>query len=282
MGNPMRISAPTVFFKEGDQFVYSAGLGDPCPLLLEGQRYQIRREIASGEWSFGAPSQPEPASPAVSFTMSSTGTILVNFPKHGFGGGEMVFFVGDLPPGVSAYGVAYVNQVINSTLIELGDGFIPLRYPTVTFTIANPGVVNLANHGLQVGQSVRFGSTGTLPTPLVANLPYQVQSVTGASTFTVSSGGAALQFSGTPTGTAAINTASKAQEGFGSLAFTRNGTTTQMFRSVATGIFLEAAGTRTVQMSNGDAVTFANLPANRVIPIQARTVEDGTVAIGLH
>lgn len=80
---------------------------------------------------------------------------------------------------------------------------LPYIDSTVTITIAAPGVVTWANHGLAVNDTIRFTTTGALPTGLAINTTYYVKEVLSANTFTVSAsaGGAAITTSGTQSGT---------------------------------------------------------------------------------
>ena len=80
---------------------------------------------------------------------------------------------------------------------------LPYIDATVTITIAAPGVVTWANHGLAVNDTIRFTTTGALPTGLAINTTYYVKTVLSANTFTVSAsaGGAAITTSGTQSGT---------------------------------------------------------------------------------
>lgn len=88
----------------------------------------------------------------------------------------------------------------------------------VTITIATPGVVTWMSHGLAAGQTIVFQTTGALPTGIVIATTYFVLA-TGLTAntfqFSLSSGGAAVNTSGTQSGvqtgltddTAAIQTA---------------------------------------------------------------------------
>jgi hypothetical protein len=80
---------------------------------------------------------------------------------------------------------------------------------TVTFTIASPGKVNWTEHGLAANALVYFGVTtaGVLPTGITAGTTYYVRNP-GTNDFEVSatSGGASINFSGTPSGTANCTT----------------------------------------------------------------------------
>jgi hypothetical protein len=80
---------------------------------------------------------------------------------------------------------------------------LPYIDSTVTISIAAPGVVTWANHGLSVNDTIRFTTTGALPTGLAINTTYFVKEVLSANTFTVSStaGGTAITTSGTQSGT---------------------------------------------------------------------------------
>jgi hypothetical protein len=76
-------------------------------------------------------------------------------------------------------------------------------YPTVTITIASPGVVTYTSHGLAANAPVSFSTSGSLPTGLTAGTTYYVKTVLDANTFTVSatSGGSVINTSGTQSGT---------------------------------------------------------------------------------
>ena len=80
---------------------------------------------------------------------------------------------------------------------------LPYIDSTVTISIAAPGVVTWTNHGLSVNDTIRFTTTGALPTGLAINTTYYVKEVLSANTFTVSTsaGGAAVTTSGTQSGT---------------------------------------------------------------------------------
>ena len=80
---------------------------------------------------------------------------------------------------------------------------LPYVSSTVTITIAAPGVVTWTAHGLSVNDTIRFTTTGALPTGLAINTTYYVKEVLSANTFTVSTsaGGAAVTTSGSQSGT---------------------------------------------------------------------------------
>lgn len=82
------------------------------------------------------------------------------------------------------------------------------RLGTCTITIATPGVVTLAGHGLVAGDKIKFSTTGTLPTGITAGTTYYVIATgltTDAFQFSTSSGGAAVNTTGTQTGTHTLN-----------------------------------------------------------------------------
>jgi hypothetical protein len=80
---------------------------------------------------------------------------------------------------------------------------LPYIEATVTISIAAPGVVTWTGHGLSVNDTIRFTTTGALPTGLAINTTYFVKEVLSTNTFTVSTsaGGAAVTTSGTQSGT---------------------------------------------------------------------------------
>jgi len=73
---------------------------------------------------------------------------------------------------------------------------------TPTISIATPGVVTLATHGLTNGSMVMFRTTGALPTGLLPEVVYfVVGSTTNTFNVAATSGGAAIATSGTQSGT---------------------------------------------------------------------------------
>lgn len=75
---------------------------------------------------------------------------------------------------------------------------------TVTITIASPGVISWASHGLVAGSIVTFSTTGALPTGITALTPYYViSSGLTANTFQISATpfGSAINTSGSQSGT---------------------------------------------------------------------------------
>lgn len=117
----------------------------------------------------------------------------------------------ELPPGVM---FPYPMRFAPSGFLLLGIA-APLRasYPalyealcpllgTFTVTIASPGVLTVAAHGLVVGDPVFLTTTGALPTGLAQNTIYYVQSVPTANTLTLAAtkGGAAINTTGTQSG----------------------------------------------------------------------------------
>ena len=80
---------------------------------------------------------------------------------------------------------------------------LPYIASTVTISIAAPGVVTWTGHGRSVNDTIRFTTTGALPTGLAINTTYYVKTVLSVNTFTVSTsaGGAAVTTSGTQSGT---------------------------------------------------------------------------------
>jgi hypothetical protein len=80
---------------------------------------------------------------------------------------------------------------------------LPYVDSTVTISIAAPGVVTWTGHGLSVNDTIRFTTTGALPTGLAINTTYYVKEVLTTNTFTVSAsaGGTAITTSGTQSGT---------------------------------------------------------------------------------
>jgi hypothetical protein len=106
--------------------------------------------------------------------------------------------------GGTTTGSNYLNTTERYTAYRGGDRVYVLRpASTVTVSIAGPGIVTWAAHGLSVGTPVRFTTTGALPTGLAANTLYFVERVLSANTFTVtaSQNGQAVVTSGGQSGT---------------------------------------------------------------------------------
>ena len=112
-----------------------------------------------------------------------------------------------------AANVGYVNDVViagdvDSTTAIRGIGKSTYDQAkslgTVTVTIASPGVATLTTHGLILGDTVKFTTTGALPTGIVSGTAYFV--ITAGLTandfqFAATSGGAAINTSGSQSGT---------------------------------------------------------------------------------
>lgn len=75
--------------------------------------------------------------------------------------------------------------------------------PAITLSIASPCTATLIAHRLSVGETISFATSGSLPTGVTAGLTYYVASAHSVDTFTFSatSGGAAINSSGTQSGT---------------------------------------------------------------------------------
>lgn len=77
------------------------------------------------------------------------------------------------------------------------------RSATITVTIASPGVVTWTNHGLVAGSTVKFSTTGALPTGITAGTTYYVIATGLAdSSFRIAAtnGGAAINTTGSQSG----------------------------------------------------------------------------------
>lgn len=83
------------------------------------------------------------------------------------------------------------------------DTFRNYANPTVTITIASPGVITLAANNLAVNDTVTLYTDGALPTGLTAGTAVYVKTILTADTFTVSAtaGGTVIATTGTQSGT---------------------------------------------------------------------------------
>lgn len=107
------------------------------------------------------------------------------------------------PPQANGIFVSDVDR----TLIAYGahNGY----QSTVTMTIASPAVVTWTAHGHAVGDTVKFTTSGALPTGVTAGTTYYIISVTTDTfTFSTSSGGSAVNTSGSQSGTHTATTGS--------------------------------------------------------------------------
>lgn len=102
---------------------------------------------------------------------------------------------------VLEFGDQYIRFYFNRGQLQTA-GVSPYNSATVTITIASPGVITWTGHGFSNGQAVAFTTTGALPTGLSANTTYYVVNAT-TNTFQVSAtvGGAAINTSGSQSGT---------------------------------------------------------------------------------
>lgn len=105
-----------------------------------------------------------------------------------------------------------------------------VRAQTFTVTIASPGVVTCASHGLGQGEAVVLSTTGALPTGLVAGTTYYVSKTSyGGSTFALATSranaitGTNINTSGTQSGTHTITSYSSTRgTGAGTTEISRN------------------------------------------------------------
>jgi hypothetical protein len=115
--------------------------------------------------------------------------------------GENVYVTWSGGTGVTGlYPVTALDTDTTGTAVTID---LAYRSATATITIAAPGVVTWTDHGLSANSTIRFTTTGALPTGLAINTTYYVKTVLSPNTFTVSAsaGGAAITTSGTQSGT---------------------------------------------------------------------------------
>ena len=117
------------------------------------------------------------------------------------GDSENTFIVDDLDAGQIALLAAKRSCDNFAMKIEWANGCE--RTSTVTMTIAGPGVITWTAHGLTAGASVKFATTGALPTGITAGTTYYVIAAgLTTNTFQIATtpGGAAITTSGTQSG----------------------------------------------------------------------------------
>ena len=141
------------------------------PALLNKLTAKDNDEVVTGQWSFPTPTGA--SSPATK--QYADGLVALGAPEA----------------TVTARGIAKLSASPNLTI------------GTATITIATPAVVSFTAHGLVVGDSIQFTTTGALPTGIVANTTYFViASGFGVNSFQISATitGTALATSGTQSG----------------------------------------------------------------------------------
>lgn len=147
-----------------------------------------------------------------------------DFTFEDLGAGVIKHYTGAQDDGVLSVRVGLDNsddgqiavQAANSVTNRRLDYNHKIVYPdaraaqsaVVTVSVASPGVVTWANHGLKAGTKVSFTTTGALPTGLVAATTYYIKTVLDANTFTLSatSGGTVINTSGTQSGVHTLTT----------------------------------------------------------------------------
>lgn len=144
---------------------------------------------------------------------------------------------------------------------------------TFTVTIASPGVFTKTAHGLSIANTVRFSTTGALPTGLSTNTNYYVISAgLTADNFQVSAtlNGAAINTSGSQSGT---HTLYNTTNGAGQESFTDN------YDGTLTG---SAGGTGTINYITGAySVTFVTVPPAGTDNVTADYQYENSNALGI-
>lgn len=109
------------------------------------------------------------------------------------------------------------STVARNTNQDLFNAIVPVS--PVTLTIASPGVVTWAAHGLPANTSIYFTTNGTLPTGIVAGTEYFVKTpITNSFNISATAGGAAINFTGSQSGVQTV-TAYPYGRGDGSTTF---------------------------------------------------------------
>lgn len=168
-------------------------------------------------------------SPAATATITIANPAIVTQAAHGFINGTQIVFTssGNLPTGITSGSSYYiVNRTTNTYQLSLTLSGNPIitsgsqsgvhtataqlhevyesligSQSTVTMTIATPCVVTWTAHGLIAGTPISFTTTGALPTGLVVGTVYYVLApITNSFNVSATSGGAAINTTGTQSG----------------------------------------------------------------------------------
>jgi len=106
--------------------------------------------------------------------------------------------------GATTWRIIFIDETNSSMVHEA----INLEPRTATMTIASPCVVSLTAHGMAIGDSFYFTTTGALPTGVSANTKYYVITAgfaTDSFRFAATSGGTAIVSSGSQSGVHTLN-----------------------------------------------------------------------------
>ena len=146
--------------------------------------------IKSAFWPVKSPPSPAPSKAALG-TRQRTG------PAAYYTSGGIAITLSNAP----AFAFNFASAALGGVAQFFANTY---TYPTVTVTIASPGVVTYVGHGKSANDPVAFFNNGdTLPTGLVLGTTYYVKTVLTADTFTLSAtaGGAVINTSGSQSGT---------------------------------------------------------------------------------
>lgn len=129
----------------------------------------------------------------VQYTVAANSTSAAGVPT-----GMLVDYAASaLPAGYLECDGSNVSRTTYATLFAT-----IVKSSTVTITIASPGVVSWTAHGLSNADTVKFSTTGSLPTGLIAGTQYFVVSAaTNSFSVAATEGGSAIVTTGSQSGT---------------------------------------------------------------------------------
>ena len=162
--------------------------------------------------------------------------------------------------------------IINSLVERVPDAGVMLAAPsdTVTMTIASPCVVTWNNHGLAAGSPVKFSTSGALPTGITAGTTYYVIAAgltSNAFEISATPGGAAVNTSGSQSGTHKIGTLRCIYAYMNSGTMTLEASTTTHATQAGTGVEIKSGdATRTlVGMAYDSSTAWVDSVAQRFV-----------------
>lgn len=194
------------------------------------------------------------------FAGQRKGTVAGNFDKTGL-------YLSYVDKALLSSYTQLTAEPVGSSGSQVYTGTLKMKKLTVTMTIATPSVVTSVAHGMTTGDSFTFSTTGALPTGVTAGTTYYVIATgltVDAFQFSLTSGGSAINTSGTQSGVHTLNKINKRTCMY--VAIKDTGTAGELFIDNRDGLLIgNAGGTGTINYATGAySVTFFGVTAGAV------------------